>query len=343
MGLHRRGRIWHIDFYAGAKRIQESSRTANKKEAERILALRISEVQRGVFVKTVHLPLQQLWERYFGHAKTHKRSWKRDEQMYTNLSSFFGSVNLDAITAERVEAFQESRRQEVAPATVNRECALLKHMFNMADRWDMYQGRNPVRLVKFLEEDNLQFQTLSQEEERALLACCPSYLQDMIVFALNTGLRCGDIFKLAWEEADLEEKRLVFLVQKTHKLLSLPLNDSAYGVLQAWQAIRKCQYVFYNQMTGDRFRDVKNGFKQACRDAKIKSVTWHTFRHTFATRLLRDGVDIVTVKELMGHSTVLVTMRYAHTNEGAKIEAVHKITGCVRPVTVIPKPRRNKQ
>jgi integrase len=263
--------------------------------------------------------------------------------MYRNQHKFFGPVNLDAITPERVEAFQDHRVVQVSPATVNRECALLKHMFNMADRWDLYRGRNPVKLVKFLREDNLQFQTLSETEERALLACCPSYLQDMIVFALNTGLRCGDIFKLQWEEVDFEQRRLVFLVQKTSKLLKLPLNDSAYSVLQAWQAIGKGPYVFYNQMTGDRFRDVKNGLKKACQQAQIKHTTWHVFRHTFASRLVRDGVDIVTVKELMGHSTVLVTMRYAHTNEEAKIQAVMTIKGCDRPVTVTPKPRRTRQ
>jgi site-specific recombinase XerD len=76
--------------------------------------------------------------------------------------------------------------------------------------------------------------------------------------------------------------------------------------------------VFFNQMTGDRFRDLKAGFKLACKQAGLEGVTWHTLRHTFASRLLAKGADIVTVKELLGHSTIVVTMRYAHTNVEAK-------------------------
>ena len=84
---------------------QESTGTANKREAEKFLALRISEAQRGVYVKPVHVPLPELWERYFAYARTHKRSWKRDEQMYGNLTTFLGTANLDTITALRVEEF----------------------------------------------------------------------------------------------------------------------------------------------------------------------------------------------------------------------------------------------
>src|ERR1017187_9809520 len=82
MALYRRKEagIWYADFYANGERVQESTGTANKREAEKFLALRISEAQRGVYVKPVHVPLPELWERYFAYARTHKRSWKRDEQ-----------------------------------------------------------------------------------------------------------------------------------------------------------------------------------------------------------------------------------------------------------------------
>ena len=215
-------------------------------------------------------------------------------------------------------------------------------MFNLAERWNLRQGQNPVCLVKFLSEDNLQFQTLSEEAEHTLLACCPSYVQDMVVFALNTGLRSGDIFNLQWKEVDLETLRLNVLVQKTRRQIVIPLNDAAYGVLAAWLAMRKGPYVFYNQMTGDRFRDLKAGFKLACKQAGLSGVTWHTLRHTFASRLLRKGADIVAVKELLGHSIIVVTMRYAHTSEEAKVRAVQAVGSSAKPVTVMPKPRRTR-
>ncbi len=88
------------------------------------------------------------------------------------------------------------------------------------------------------------------------------------------------------------------------------------------EANRKCASVFYNPETGDQFKDLWLGLKKACRKAELQGVTWHTFRHTFASRLTRGGADLVTVKELLGHANITTTMRYAHTNRDAKKRAV---------------------
>lgn len=322
MALYRRGRIWYVDFYANRERVQESTGTANKREAEKFYALRLSEVERGVYVKPVRISLDEFGKRYLGYARTHKRSWKRDEQMLERLQTYFGNTDLGDITPLRVEGYQQKRVGEVSPSTVNRELALLKHMFNMSERWSLYRGTNPVRLVKFLREDNLKFETLSEEDETALLAASPSYLRDMIRFALATGLRSGEIFNLKWEDIDLSKKRLNVIVRKTRKRLELPLGTEALKVLDNWQGMNRSPYVFYNPATGERYKDVKLGLKNSCERAGIKRLTWHTLRHTFASRLTRNGVDIVTIKELLGHSTIVVTMRYAHSNDETKIRAV---------------------
>ena len=94
MALYRRGRVWYADYHADGVRVQESTGTANKREAEKILALRVSEVQRGVFVKPVNITLPEFGERYIEYAKAHKRSWKRDVQMLSNLQGFFGPSKL---------------------------------------------------------------------------------------------------------------------------------------------------------------------------------------------------------------------------------------------------------
>jgi site-specific recombinase XerD len=184
--------------------LQESTGTANRREAEKFLALRISEVQRGVFVKPVSTTLPEFGERYIQYAKLHQRSWKRDLQMLGNLHAFFGPAKPRDITPLKVEEYQRDRVREVSPATSNREMAPLKHMFNMAERWGQHQGTNPVRLVKFLPEDNLRVETVSEAEEQRLLQASPPYLRDMILFAINTGLRTSDIFNLEWTEVDIE-------------------------------------------------------------------------------------------------------------------------------------------
>jgi integrase len=345
MALYRRKEagIWYADYYADGQRVQESTGTANKRQAEKYLALRSSEVQRGVYVKPVQVLLPGLWERYLAYARTHKRSWKRDEQMYGNLKAFLGTANLKNITALRVEEFQQNRVREVAPATVNRETALLKHMFNMAERWGFYQGSNPVRWVKFLPEDNLQFQTVSEQDERRLLECSPPYLRELIVFAINTGLRYGDLLDLKWEEVDIEERRLSLIMGKTRRRLEVPLNDTTAAIIAEKHAVRHGPYVFYNPATGDRFLNLKSGFKAILKRAGLTGITWHTLRHTFASRLTRSGVDLVTVKELPGHSSINTTMRYAHTNHETKLRAVARLPPSDKVVTPVPRMAKNGQ
>jgi integrase len=326
MAIYLRGRIWYADYYANGERIQESTGTANKREAEKFLALRISEVQRGVFVKPVNTTLAELGERYIEHAKLHKRSWKRDMQMLGRLQEFFGSPKLRDITPLRVEEYQRERIKAVCPATSNREMALLKHMFFMAERWGQYQGTNPVRFVKFLSEDNLRFETLSEEQEQALFLASPPYFREMTAFSINTGLRTSDVLGLLWVEVDIEQKCIKPIVKKNRKPLSIPLNDAAFAIIEARRGVASGPYVFYNPMTGDRFKDVKGAMAAAVKRAGLPKITWHMFRHSFATRLLADGVDIVTVKELLGHADIKTTMRYAHSNDDAKRRAVQKLS-----------------
>jgi integrase len=121
------------------------------------------------------------------------------------------------------------------------------------------------------------------------------------------------------EDVDIEEKRLSIIMGKTRKKLEIPLNDTALEI---------GPYVFYNPATGDRFYDLKLGFKAILKRAALPGITWHTLRHTFASRLTRSGVDLVTVKELLGHATINTTMRYAHSNHEAKARAVAKLPTC---------------
>lgn len=105
----------------------------------------------------------------------------------------------------------------------------------------------------------------------------------------------SEVFNLKWEDIDIELRRLSLEVKKTRRMLELPLNENAFRVLEARLGMRHGPFVFYNPATGDRFKDVKLGLKAAVKRAGLSKITWHTFRHTFASRLTRSGVDIVTV------------------------------------------------
>jgi len=328
MKLYRRDRVWYLTFYVRGKRVQESTGETDRRKAEKFYVRRASEVERGEYSQSARITLAQFGEQYLDYAKANKRSWLRDEQIMAHLNAAFGKTQLGDIGVLQIEHYKLDRlKQSVSPATVNREVALLKHLFNMADQWQLYFGRNPVKGVKFLQEDNLQIRCLSDAEEERLLNHCSPYLQDLVTFAINTGLRLGEILSLKWQEVDLESQTIKMLVQKNRRMLEIPLNAAAFAVVNGWYGLRKCQNVFYNPETGAPWKDLWLGLNKACRKAGLVDVTWHTFRHTFASRLIRNGADLVTVKELLGHSSVTVTMRYAHTNREAKRRAVGLVGG----------------
>ena len=329
MGVYRRGEIWWIDYYdQNRERVQESSQSSCKRDAEAILALRKSELIRGVLKRPVKIAFREFGERYMEHAKANKRSWLRDEQMYRNLKEFFGSERqLTDINPAGIEGYKLHRRKEVSGSTVNRELALLKRMFNLAIDWELFRDINPVRKVKFFRELNTGVRIVSPDEEGKLLRNAAPYIQDVIRFALNTGLRTGEIFTLRWSDVDFERSILNVFAPKTQKTRAVPMNLETRKVLEAWALGRKCEFVFYNLETGKPFVDLKTGFARACRKAGIEGVTWHTLRHTFASRLVNRGVDIVTVQQLLGHFAVTVTMRYTHTNLDSKHAAVARLEG----------------
>ena len=345
MGVYPRGKVWWIDFYdQKRKRIQESSHSSNKRDAERLFTLRRSEVLRGVYKPRVKITFGDFGKSYMEHAKANKRSWLRDQQMLEQLSKFFGKERvLTEITPFQIEGYKLDRRTNVSGSTVNRELALLKRMFNLASTWDLFPEANPVRKVKFFREFNTGTRVLSPAEEKSLIQNASPYLQDLIRFAVNTGLRIGEIFALCWPSVDLKREFLTVFSSKTQKIREIPINSEARKVLEAWWLGKKNEIVFYNPETGKPFVDLKFGFAAACERAKIEGVTWHTLRHTFASRLVNRGVDIVTVKELLGHSSITVTMRYAHTNIESKRAAVAKLDGFGdNLVTVDPKMHQSR-
>ena len=329
MGIYKRGNVYWIDFYDQSRnRVQESSQSSNRRDAENLLTLRKSEILRGLYKQPVKITFEEFGKRYMEHAKANKRSWLRDEQMLERLYSFFGKERqLTELAPVDIEAYKIHRRAKVCGATVNRELALLKRMLNLAIAWDLFLNANPVRKVKFFREFNTGLRVLSAEEEKNLLENASPYLQDLIRFAVNTGLRVGEIFSLRWSNVDLKKGLLTIFSPKTEKLREVPINSETRKVLEAWWLGKKNEVVFYNPETGKPFVDLKTGFAIACKKAGISGVTWHTMRHTFASRLVNRGVDIVTVKELLGHSSLSVTIRYAHTNFDTKRAAVEKLDG----------------
>jgi len=275
--------------------------------------------------KALGITFAEFAQKYLEYARRNKRSWQRDEQLIANLSRVFGSKRLAEIRSLDVEQYKLMRCETAQPATVNREVALLKHMFNLGIQWE-YTLDNPTRGVKLLREDNIVERILSPEEEERLLAEAHADLKPVLTTAVNTGMRLGELLALTWAEVDLTQRLITVRHTKNGRLRRLPIND---GLLEALKALHgkssKAEYVFRSPRNGNRRKSVRTAFEAATRRAGFSKLRFHDLRHTFATRLVAAGVDIVTVKELMGHRDISMTMRYAHSAPERSLDAVRRL------------------
>jgi len=258
------------------------------------------------------------------YSKLNKRSWKCDEYaLEAHLIPYFGGSRLCEITPLEIERYRAERlKAGVRKSTTNREMALLKKMFNLAVDW-RYVRENPVRKVKmFSERENRKERVLRADEESRLLAVCADHLRQIVVTALNTGMRRGEILNLRWERVELGQRLIHVVKTKSGKDRVIPVNDVLFDVLGEKRAGRTGDYVFENPETGKPFRSVRHSFENACRRAGISGLRFHDLRHTFASRMVERGCDIETLRDLLGHHSVTVTQRYVHTDLDRKKAAV---------------------
>ena len=142
---------------------------------------------------------------------------------------------------------------------------------------------------------------------------------------MNTGLRRGELFNLRWCDVDFDHRNLTVAgsYSKTGKTRHIPLNDEAFEVLQQWgsQTGQKPELVFAGK-SGSRLTDIKKSWSKLLQDAGIENFRWHDLRHHFASKLVMASVDLNTVRELLGHSSLDMTLRYAHLAPEHKAAAV---------------------
>ena len=329
---YKSGKIrWYLDYYdSTGKRIQRVAAHAETKE-EAVIALKNAVLQEhsagyGVKERKQRVKFAEFSNIYLeNYAKVNKKSWRGDKyRIEAHMKPFFINFELQDINPLLIEKYKAERlKTGVTKSTVNREITIMKKMFNLAIDWD-FTDNNPILKVKlFSEKDTMKERILTEEEEVKLLAESPDYLKPILVVALNTGMRRGEIFNLKWSQVDLDKRNIIVEQTKSGKNRIIPINDYLYQeLLKVKNQNEKSEYVFPNQETGKPFTEVKKSFKNACRKAGINDLRFHDLRHTFATRLIQSGVDIITVKDLLGHFSVRITQRYTHSNQNQKKKAV---------------------
>lgn len=288
---------------------------------------------------------------------------------------------LSDINAWLVEKWRAQRLKQVKPATVNRELVTLKAALAKAVEWGLLDvhplGKvrpskvDHIGRVRFLgaqEEQRLR-DALDAREERHRqdrdranawrtvrgytllpdLRAMPfvDHLKPLVLLALNTGLRRGELFNLERQHIDLERALLTVAGDtegnKTEKSRHVPLNREARAVLWDWITHREPAGLLFPGRHGERLDNISNGWERLRQEAQLDDFRWHDLRHTFASKLVMAGVDLNAVRELLGHASLDMTLRYAHLAPEHKAAAVAKLDVPITENNVVAFPEKNSQ
>lgn len=340
MGVYRRGEIWYIDYYFEDKRIREKV-GPSRKEARDALGKRLAEIREGKFFdrrKEVKVRFEEFVPEFLRWSRANKLSSRSDETSMAHLIEHFKGKYLYQITSWQVEKYKAERVKVVSQVTVNRELASLKTFFNKAIQAGKAR-ENPVKGVRFYKEQP-RLRYLTREEIQRLLECSADHLRPIVETALATGMRKGEILGLRWDSI-VERKGQKFIVlekTKNGERREIPVNATMEKVLV--EARRNgSPFIFCNRI-GQPYGDIKHSFTTAIRKAEIEGFRFHDLRHTFASHLVMEGVDLATVKYLMGHKSFEMTLRYAHLAPEHKQKAVKIMDSVIYSHKSVTKPER---
>jgi len=301
------------------------------KHIARHAAKEIAQVKRGAILKGEAGIGRKRKDLSFDEARKKFEAWadaskkpgtaRAYKECLRRLAESFSGSPLSALSPFLVEKHKQQRIQDGARVRANRELAVLKSLFNRCREWRLFEGDNPVESVKLLKEPRRRLRFLEPDEEDRLLAECAEPLRSLILIGTNCGLRLkSEALTLRWSDVDVVRRTLTVSAAyaKSGTSRTVSLNSVMLAVLNRLPKIS--EFVFAKP-NGKPYHAIR-GFRAACQRAGLTGVTPHSTRHTFATRLVENGVDLRTVQELGGWATLSLIQRYAHVSPSRKVEAV---------------------
>ena len=340
--FRKRGNTLYWEFMYRRKRYTIRLGSITKSEARHIVAGIKAKIISGEWdeerepVPLVRDILSAYEKHYLKNTNARKRSVECHIQRIERFRKYIGSVRASEVSWFTIENYKSRRLKEGASkSTVNRELRILKSAFNKAKALGIYKGEVPP-IEFFKESKNERLRFLTPEEAEKLISACPEWFRPVVVFALNTGLRAGEIFSMKWENVDFKNRvlRIEPGYTKTKDTYTLPMNDAVYSLLKE---IRKKQadcgikhgYVFTNSRgLPYKYEDrtYRKVFVTACRKAGIKDFRFHDLRHTFASWVAINSKDIYAVQKLLNHKKIETTKRYAHLTERYLRDVVNSLS-----------------
>ncbi|WP_421534690.1 phage integrase [Pseudomonas marginalis] len=318
--------------------------------------LAVTQGRRGATLPSLRDFIEDTYMPWF---KAHHKGHEKTQHTLSNNFDPIMSQRLDAITGRDLEQIRTGWMQAGNKAsTVNRKMGSISGVFSRAVEWE-YIDTHPLAKLKHLKVDSKGvIRYLAADETKRLRDALdarqdemraeresanawrtdrhkepmPSllelpftdHLKPMVLVSLNTGMRRGELFDLKWSAVNFDTKTITVAgaTTKTSDTRHIPMNKETIGVLEAWKKqVSKSPYVFPGQ-GGGRFEDVKSAWLKLLERAPIDGFRWHDMRHDFASRLVMAGVPLNTVRDLLGHADIKMTLRYAHLAPGTKAAAV---------------------
>lgn len=251
--------------------------------------------------------------------------------------------------------------REISRATINRDVAALRAALARAVEWGALSSHPLARMKQTPEDGSAVVRYLSDEEEQRLRTALDErdakrraarekantwrrerhyepwpvygeytdYLTPLVLVALNTGLRRGELLQLRWRDVQLEQRILTVRGEdaKSGQTRHVPLNTEAHTILATWKPAKAEAdwFVFSASTSKTRLREARKAWRGVLKKAKVTAFRFHDLRHTFASKLVMAAVDLNTVRELLGHRKIAMTLRYAHLAPQHKAAAVERL------------------
>ncbi len=340
MGVFRKQGAWWIDWHEGKRRRRKKTHARTKTEAKQLLAqVRAKIVPRELGLFDAKLSCPELVTRYLNALKgsSTRATWKRTEVCLRNFFSWCPQKRVVRLCGEIFEGYAAHRKERsINVSTINRELASLKRCLNWGVENRLLPSSPLARTKKLRGESPGRLRFLSEEEmHRLLRASEGSVYHDIFFTFLKTGMRKGELIHLRWEDVDFEQSLIRVGGHrdehgtddtKTHRERHLPMDAQLAGVIARQPRRSDCPYVFGTERGTARKNNLNRELKKCAGRAGVEDVTLHTMRHTFASHLVMRGVDLASIKELLGHSTIQMTMRYAHLAKEHLRAAMEKMT-----------------
>jgi integrase len=286
-------------------------------------------------------------DHYMPHARIHKRSHVRDDQLYRiRIKPKFGDTPLKDITRYAVQQFQnELATAGLSPASQDHHIKLFRHALNMAVQWEFLE-KNVLKGIRLLNEDNQLHDVADDQQLKRLVEILKTDenrpVCNILMFLLSTGARLNEALQARWDQVDLE--RGIWTIPaanaKSKRARSVPLNDSALYVLAEAGKVKKFDSIFANPETGKPYTTITRVWYRLRKLAGITKMRIHSCRHQFASLLVSSGRSLYDVQVLLGHADPRVSQRYAKLSMPALQAAANTASIIVPKVQLAPIPSR---